>query len=74
MKTLSDNIKPILAVFIVLSWSVYCFLMSILHPEMSREIFTSMTPVVMIAVGYYLGTSTGASKKDETISDLAKKQ
>lgn len=73
MKTLSDNIKPILAILIMVSTIVYIFMTTFI-PVKSQD---SQGLIAMIGfagsvIGYYIGYSQGAAKKDETIQDLSK--
>lgn len=74
MNRINNNIKPALAGLLTVAWVAYSFVMSLLHPEMAREIFTAFTPVVMLAIGYYFGKNTGETKRDEAIQKLAEKQ
>lgn len=75
MKTLSDNIKAIIALIIIISVIAYIFLTTFI-PVKSQD---SQGLIAMIGfagsvIGYYLGYSQGAAKKDEAINDLSKKQ
>jgi len=70
MKFLSDNIKPVLGLIIISAGIVYFFICL----DINREPNGAMIGLVSMAAGYYFGSSTGTAKKDETISDLAKKQ
>lgn len=74
MKTLNDNIKPILALFIVGMGFTYFFMCAIFNVEQDPQTTIAIVSLMSMAAGYYFGSSTGAAKKDETISDLAKKQ
>jgi len=68
MKSLSDNIKPLLALIIIFSGIIYFFVCLFINKEPNG----AMIGLVSIAAGYYFGSSTGTAKKDDTISDLAK--
>lgn len=73
MKNLADNIKPILAILIMVSTIVYIFMTTFI-PVKSQD---SQGLIAMIGfagsvIGYYLGYAQGAAKKDEIIQDLTK--
>jgi len=74
MKWLQDNIKPLLAIVIVLLGFTYYFVNQFSHTKPNDQVLIAIVGLTGNVVGYYFGASTGTSKKDETISDLAKKQ
>ena len=75
MKAISDNIKPILALFVMVCGMGYIFLTTFIQTKnQDSQGLIAMINFMCIALGYYLGTSTGTSKKDDLIQDLANKK
>lgn len=75
MKTITEHIKSILALIIVCAGILFIFLNTFIPPKNpDSQGLIAMINFMALAIGYYLGSSTGGAKKDETISDLAKKQ
>lgn len=72
MKLLQNNIKPILALLIVLLGFAYIFITTLLKIEPNEQAFIAVFGLMTMATGYYFGASTGTAKKDEIISDLSK--
>ncbi|RWW91875.1 hypothetical protein [Flavobacterium cerinum] len=72
MKKISENIKPILALVIVLLGFTYYFVNLFNHTNPNDQILIAIVSLTSSVVAYYFGASTGNTKKDETISDLAK--
>lgn len=73
MKFISEHIKPILALIMVFGGLLYIYLTTFIPTKNSdSQGLIAIINFMSMAFGYYLGTSTGNSKKDETISDLAK--
>lgn len=70
---LNDNIKPILALVIVILGFSYFFMCSIRNIKPDPQILIAMVASVSLATGYYFGSSQGSSKKDEIISDATNK-
>lgn len=73
MKYVSEYIKPILALIIVLLGFTYYFVNLFNHTNPNDQILIAIVSLTSSVTAYYFGASTGTSKKDETISDLAKK-
>jgi len=73
MKTLDDHIKPILALIIILFGFAFFLICQFSHEKPDPQIIIAIVGLMGTAAGYYFGASTGTSKKDETISELAKK-
>ena len=71
MKTtwLNDNIKPILALVIVVLGFGYFYMCSIRDIKPDPQILIAMVAAVSGATGYYFGSSSGSAKKDETIAE-----
>lgn len=74
MKWITDHIKPILALVIVMLGFTYYFVNLFQHTKPNDQILIAIVSLTSSVVSYYFGASTGTSKKDDTISDLAKKQ
>jgi len=74
MKTLSEHIKPILALIVILLGFTYYFINLLQHTKPNDQILIAIVSTTSSVISYFFGASTGGTKKDETISDLAKKQ
>lgn len=75
MRSISDHIKPILALIIIIGGLVYLFTITLIQKDDSNIQSQALIAVVSIlssTVSYYYGYSQGASKKDETMSNMAK--
>jgi hypothetical protein len=75
MKTsfLNDNIKPLLALVIVILGFAYFFMCSIRDIKPDPQILIAMVASLAGATGYYFGSSQGSSKKDDTLADSVNK-
>lgn len=69
---LNDNIKPILALIIVILGFSYFYMCSIRDIKPDPQILIAMVAAISGATGYYFGSSQGSSKKDETLADQVK--
>jgi len=69
MKTtfLNDNIKPIMALVIVILGFSYFFMCSLRDIKPDPQILIAMVASVSAATGYYFGSSQGSSKKDDAM-------
>lgn len=72
MKTISENIKPILALMVVLLGFAYFFITTFSDTRPNDQILILIASLMTGAMGYYFGSSTGTAKKDETIQELTK--
>lgn len=70
---LNDNIKPILALLIVILGFSYFFMCSIRDIKPDPQIVIAMVASVSMATGYYFGSSQGSAKKDEVLADAVVK-
>lgn len=70
---LNDNIKPILALVIVILGFSYFYMCSIRNIKPDPQILIAFVAAISGATGYYFGSSQGSSKKDETIADATSK-
>lgn len=70
MKLIQDNIKPILALLVVILGFAYFFLSTFAEIKPNDQILIAIVGLMTGAMGYYFGSSTGAAKKDETINNL----
>lgn len=68
---LNDNIKPILALIVVVLGFTYFFMCSIRNIKPDAQILIAVVASISVATGYYFGSSQGAAKKDETIGSIA---
>lgn len=74
MKMVSDNIKPILALLVVLLGFGYFYSTTFTEVKPNDQILIAVVGLMTGALGYYFGASTGQAKKDETINNLIEKQ
>jgi hypothetical protein len=70
---LNDNIKPLLALVIVILGFAYFFMCSIRNIKPDPQILIAMVASLAGATGYYFGSSQGSSKKDDTLADSVNK-
>jgi len=70
---LNDNIKPALAICIMILGFAYFFITTFTGTEPNDQILIAIVGLMTLSGNYYFGNSSGSAKKDETISDLSKK-
>lgn len=73
MKVISENIKSILALIIVIGAFSYLFMITLINDDdqiLSQALIAVVT-ALSGATGYYFGYSQGAAKKDEVLSTMA---
>lgn len=71
MKSLSDNIKPLLALILVVGCLSYLFMITFLFRGDSNVLSQALIAIVTAlstATGYYFGYSQGAARKDDVIA------
>lgn len=71
MIDLNKNIKPILALLIVILGFSYFFMCSIRNIKPDPQILIAMVASLSGATGYYFGSSQGSSKKDDALVSSA---
>lgn len=74
MKYLSDNVKTILAIVIVILGFTYYFVNLFNNTKPNDQILIAIVALTTQVVNYYFGNTSGNVKKDETINELTKKQ
>jgi len=74
MKIVSDNIKSIIALIVVLSSFTYFFTVAFTGIKADSQILIAIVGTLGVVIGYYFGTSQGSAKKDEVISNLSNKE
>lgn len=72
MNQITDCIKPLLALIVILGTFGYFFIVLFSDHKSDPQIIIAIVAVQQIPLNYYFGNSSGAAKKDETISDLSK--
>jgi len=72
MKQINENIKSIIALSIVYFSFGYFFAIAFLEFTADPQILIAVVAALSGVLGYYFGASSGSSKKDDTISDMAK--
>lgn len=70
---LNKNIKPVLALVIVVFGLGYFYMCSIRNIKPDPQILIAMVSIVSGATGYYFGSSSSSSKKDDIIADAQAK-
>lgn len=71
MKTITENIKPLLGLAIILLSFTYFFVNLFGHTDPNDQILIAIVGMSGNVIGYYYGSNTGQSKKDEAIQKLA---
>ena len=71
MKAFADNIKPILAVIVVISTFTYFFVVLFSDHKPDPQIIIALVAAMQIPLSYYFGNSSGNAKKDEIITTLS---
>lgn len=81
MKTIRENIKPIIVLsimfWVMLIYGVYSIAPIIdptIEAKLDPDLKSFMQMIFIMAIGYYISASTGQAKKDETINNLIEKQ
>lgn len=70
MKSISDNIKSIIALIVVISAFSYFFIVAFTGIKADNQVLIAIVGTLGIVIGYYFGTSQGSQKKDEIIQEL----
>ena len=70
MKTtwLTDNIKAILALVIVILGFGYFYMCSIRDLKPDPQILIAFVSSIGVCIGYYFGSSSGSAKKDDALT------
>lgn len=66
---LNKNIKPVLALIVIILGFGYFYMCSIRDLKPDPQILIAFVSTISLATGYYFGSSQGSTKKDETIAD-----
>lgn len=74
MKSITDNIKPILAFTIVILGFAYFFITTMAGIQPNDQILIAIVGTMTTATGYYFGYSSGSAKKDDIIHDQQNKK
>lgn len=70
---LNKNIKPILAILVVVFAFSYFFYCSLAVVKPDPQILIAVVGATGTVLGYWFGSSSGSSKKDEIIGDATNK-
>lgn len=73
MKKFTDNIKPILAMTIIILGFAYFFFTTFAGIKPNDQILIAIVGTMTTAIGYYFGYSSGSAKKDDIIHEQNKK-
>jgi len=68
--TFFRNIKPVLALSIMIFGFAYFFMVTFLEKQ-NDQVLIAVVALTSMAGNYYFGNSQGSSKKDETIATLS---
>lgn len=72
MKMISQYIKPILALLLVGGFIAYLFITSYIPPQnVNEQLQTALIGFVGLAIGYYLGSSTGQQRINDALHRLS---
>ena len=63
MKQLTDNIKAVLSVIVVVTSISYFFMCSIRNIKPDPQILIAMVSIVTMVLGYYFGSSSKSNDK-----------
>jgi len=66
---LSDNIKPVLALLVVICTFTYFFVVLFSDHKPDPQIIIALVAAMQIPLSYYFGNSSGSAKKDEIIQN-----
>jgi len=69
MKQLSDNIKSLLAIIIVIFGFGYFYLVAFFGVY-NDQITIAIVGILGVVIGYYFGSSQGSTKKQETLDAI----
>lgn len=64
---LNENIKPILALVIVILGFSYFYMCSLRDIKPDPQILIAFVSTISMAIGYYFGSSSGSAKKDDAL-------
>jgi len=67
MKVFADNIKPILALVVIILGFAYFFMATFTETKPNDQILIAIVGLMGGSSGYYFGSSSGNAKKDEII-------
>lgn len=65
---LNINIKPILAIMVIVFGFAYFFYCALSNLKPDPQILIAVVGAVGTSLGYYFGSSSGSSKKDDAIT------
>lgn len=65
---LNTNIKPILAIIVVVFGFAYFFYCAVTNVKPDPQILIAVVGAVGTSLGYYFGSSSGSAKKDEALT------
>ncbi|MBB1195067.1 hypothetical protein DNC80_15485 [Flavobacterium sp. SOK18b] len=69
MKKVLENIKAIIALFIVFFSFSYFFITTFFGKE-NPQILIAVVGALSLVIGYYFGSSSGSAQKQETIDKM----
>lgn len=70
---LNINIKPILAIMVIVFGFAYFFYCALSNLKPDPQILIAVVGAVGTSLGYYFGSSSGSSKKDEILGNSTDK-
>lgn len=69
--TFFRNVKPILALFIMIAGFAYFFICTFFDKQ-NDQVLIAVVALTSMAGNYYFGNSQGSSKKDDIIEQISK--
>lgn len=69
-KWIPDNFKGLIAIVVILSSFGYFFLITFSDLKADPQVIIAIVAALQTVLNYYYGSSQGANKKDQIITDL----
>lgn len=69
-KWVPDNFKGILATIVIVASFAYFFIITFLEKKADQQVIIAIVTANSMVLQYYYGSSQGANKKDQIISDM----
>ena len=74
MKSITENIKAILSLIIIVFSLIYFFMVTFFNVKVDNQIIIAIVGFSSAVIGYHFGSSSGSSSKDEVINNLTNKE
>ena len=70
MKWPSDNLKGIMALFVLACSFTYFFVITLFEKQADPQVIIAIVSANSVVLSYYFGSSQGANKKDELLASM----